>query len=170
MAVTTDLTWLSEILVSPKTASWKAFPTSRYGNFILWLQNAGVKFKLSFFFTPYILFLRVCVCAKSLQLYQTVCNPVDHSPPGSSVHGILQERIVEWVAMPSFKGSSTPGNEPASLTTPVLRVSFFTTTATGKPLRNSVCSAFRNISGIWYFSPLLPPNLNHYHHLLQLSL
>ena len=36
----------------------------------------------------------------------TLCNPMDCSPQGSSVHGILQARILEWVAMPSFKGSS----------------------------------------------------------------
>ena len=36
------------------------------------------------------------------------CDPVDCSPPGSSVHGILQARILEWVAMPSFRGSSWP--------------------------------------------------------------
>ena len=34
----------------------------------------------------------VCVCAKLLQLYQTLCDPMDYSPPGSSVHGILQAR------------------------------------------------------------------------------
>ena len=36
----------------------------------------------------------------------TLCNPMDCSPPGSSVHGILQARILEWVAMPSSRGSS----------------------------------------------------------------
>ena len=36
------------------------------------------------------------------------CHPVDCSPPGSSVRGILQARILEWVAMPSFRGSSHP--------------------------------------------------------------
>ena len=36
----------------------------------------------------------------------TVCNPLDYSPPGSSVHGILQERILVWVAMPFSRGSS----------------------------------------------------------------
>ena len=36
----------------------------------------------------------------------TVCDPMDCSPPGSSVHGILQARILEWVAMPSSRGSS----------------------------------------------------------------
>ena len=38
----------------------------------------------------------------------TFCNPVDCSPPGSSVHGILQARIREWVAMPFCRGSSPP--------------------------------------------------------------
>ena len=46
-------------------------------------------------------------CAKSLQLCLTLCNPMDHSPPGSSVHGILQARILEWVTI-SFRWSSWP--------------------------------------------------------------
>ena len=46
--------------------------------------------------------------AKSLQSWLTLCNPMDCSPPGSSVHGILQARILEWVAIPSFRGSSCP--------------------------------------------------------------
>ena len=37
--------------------------------------------------------------AKLLQSCPTLCNPMDHSPPGSSVHGILQLRIPWWVAM-----------------------------------------------------------------------
>ena len=43
--------------------------------------------------------------AKSLLLCLTLCNPVDCSPPASSVRGILQARILEWVAMSSFRGS-----------------------------------------------------------------
>ena len=39
---------------------------------------------------------------------QILCDPMDCSPPGSSVHGILQARILEWVAMPSSRGSSRP--------------------------------------------------------------
>ena len=39
------------------------------------------------------------------QLYQTLCNPVAYSPSGSSAHGILQARILEWVAI-SFSGGS----------------------------------------------------------------
>ena len=38
----------------------------------------------------------------------TLCNPMDCSLPGSSVHGILQAGILEWVAMPSARGSSQP--------------------------------------------------------------
>ena len=45
-------------------------------------------------------------CAQSLQSCLTLCNPMDCSPPGSSVCGILQARILEWVAMPSSKESS----------------------------------------------------------------
>ena len=48
------------------------------------------------------------VHAKSLQLRTTLSDPVDWSLPGSSVHGILQARLLEWVAMPSSKGSSQP--------------------------------------------------------------
>ena len=39
--------------------------------------------------------------AKSLQSCSTLCDPIDGSPPGSSVHGILQARILEWVAISS---------------------------------------------------------------------
>ena len=50
----------------------------------------------------------VCVCAKLLQSCWTLCDPLDWSPSGSSVHGILQERILEWVAIPFSRGSSHP--------------------------------------------------------------
>ena len=42
------------------------------------------------------------------QSCQTLCNPSGYSPPGSSVHGFLQARILEWVAMPSSRESSPP--------------------------------------------------------------
>ena len=48
------------------------------------------------------------VCAKLLQSGLTLCDPVDYSSLGSSVHGILQARILEWTAMPSSRGSSQP--------------------------------------------------------------
>ena len=46
------------------------------------------------------------VCAKLLQLCLTLCNPMDCNPPGFSVHGIFQARILEWVAISSSKGIS----------------------------------------------------------------
>jgi len=48
----------------------------------------------------------VCMHAKSLQSCPTLCNPMDCRPPGSSVRGILQARILECVAVPSSRGSS----------------------------------------------------------------
>ena len=68
--------------------------------------------------------------AKSLQLCPTLCNPMDCSPPGSSVHGILQARILEWVAISSSRGSSPPGIKPASLMSHASASRFFTTSAT----------------------------------------
>ena len=49
-----------------------------------------------------------CLHAKSLQLCLTLCDPTHCSPPGSSVHGILQTRVLGWVAMPSSRGSCRP--------------------------------------------------------------
>ena len=49
-----------------------------------------------------------CVLCLVAQWCPTLCDPMDCSLPASAVHGILQARIVEWVAMPSFRGSSWP--------------------------------------------------------------
>ena len=52
----------------------------------------------------------ICVrmCAKSLQSCSTLWDPMEYSLPSTSVHGILQARILEWVAVPSSRGSSQP--------------------------------------------------------------
>ena len=50
----------------------------------------------------------VCKCATSLQSCLTLCDPLDCSPQGSSVHGILQARTLEWAATPSSRESSRP--------------------------------------------------------------
>ena len=78
-----------------------------------------------------------CTCAKSLQSCLILCNPMDCSPPGSSVHEILQAGIQEWVAMPSSRGSSDPGIEPESFKSPALAGGFFTTGASWEVLINS---------------------------------
>ena len=46
-----------------------------------------------------------------VQLCPILCNLMDYSLPGSSVHGILQARILEWVAMPASRGASWPRNQ-----------------------------------------------------------
>ena len=51
-----------------------------------------------------------CLQVKVTQLCLTLCNPMDCSLPGASVHGILQARILEWVAIPFSRGSSQPGD------------------------------------------------------------
>ena len=68
--------------------------------------------------------------ANSLQSCPTVCDPVDCSPPGSSVHDTSQARILEWVAMPSSRGSSNPEIDPLSLMFPALAGGFFTASST----------------------------------------
>ena len=89
--------------------------------------------------------------AKLLQLYPALCNPMDCSPPGSSVCGILQARILECVAMPFSRGSSRPRDQTwISCVTGIL----FTVEPLGKPqLRSnsmvksyseSISSKFRN--------------------------
>ena len=60
--------------------------------------------------------MSICVRAKSLQSCLTLCDPADCSPPGSSIHGILQARILEWVSVTSSRGSSpTQGSNPSLL-------------------------------------------------------
>ena len=77
-----------------------------------------------------------CVHGKSLQLCLTLCNPMDCSPPGSSVHGILQARMWEWVALLSSRDLLNPGIKPVSLTSPALAGSFFITRATWEASNN----------------------------------
>ena len=74
--------------------------------------------------------INVCMHAKSFQLFPTLYDSMDCSSPASSVHGILQARILEWVAVPSSRGSSDPGIKSMSLTSPALVGGFFTTSAT----------------------------------------
>ena len=50
-------------------------------------------------------------CAESAQSCPTLCDPMDCSPPSSSVRGTLQARVLEWVAMPSSKGSTQPRDQ-----------------------------------------------------------
>ena len=76
-----------------------------------------------------------CMCAKSLQSRSDLCNAMVCSPSGSSVHRILQARILEWVAVPSSMGSSWPRDQTRCLLG-LLHWEvgfFFTTMPPGKP-------------------------------------
>ena len=61
------------------------------------------------------LYLSLCVCPKSLRLCLTLCDSMDYSPPGFFVHGILQARILEWVAKPSSIFSTEVVVQPESV-------------------------------------------------------
>ena len=82
----------------------------------------------------YIYFLCVCVCVSVLaQSCLTLCNPMDCSPPGFSVHGILPTRTLEWVAISSSRGSFPPRDQTVSPTSPAMASRFFTTEPPRKP-------------------------------------
>ena len=68
--------------------------------------------------------------AKSLQSCLTLCDPMDCNPPGSSVHGILQAGILEWVAMPSSRDLPNLGIKPRFFKSSALGGEFFTISTT----------------------------------------
>ena len=82
----------------------------------------------------------VCACVKFLQSCPTLCDHMACSPPGSSVNGILQARILEWIAMHSFRWSSWPRDQ-----THIFYISHIGTRVLyhlvppGKPTYMSVC-------------------------------
>ncbi|KAI4547691.1 hypothetical protein MG293_000021 [Ovis ammon polii] len=61
-----------------------------------------------------------CACVLHQFSHVRLCGSMDCSPPGSSIHGVTQARILEWVAVPSPRDRSDLGTEPASLTSPAL--------------------------------------------------
>ena len=71
-----------------------------------------------------------CVHAKSLQQSPALCDPKDCSPPGASVHGIPQARILEWAPCPPPGDLPGPGIESPSLVSPAQAGRFFTTRVT----------------------------------------
>ena len=67
---------------------------------------------------------------KVAQLCLTLYNPINCSLPGSSVHGILQARLLEWVAIPFSRSLPNPGIEPGS---PALKADSLPSELPGKP-------------------------------------
>jgi len=82
--------------------------------------------------------LHMCSVAKSCL---TLCDLMDCSPPGSSVHGILQARILGWVAISPPRGLPDPRIKSESPVSPVLAGRFFTTEP-GSPRNKWQLSAF----------------------------
>ena len=72
------------------------------------------------------------VCVLVAQSCPTFCNPLDCSPPGSSVHGIHQARILEWIAIPFSRGSSRPRDWTQA---PALQVDSLPSEPSRKPLK-----------------------------------
>ena len=66
---------------------------------------------------------RKCICKS----YPILCNPISYSPPGSTVHGILQARILEWVAIIFSRGSSWPRDQTWISYVSCIAGGFFTT-------------------------------------------
>ena len=86
--------------------------------YVSWMGNQkmeqkqfGSKFNKDFRNGLYLsISIYVCVC-EVVQSCLTLCDPVDRSPPGSSVPGILQARILEWVATPFPRGPTPPRDQ-----------------------------------------------------------
>ena len=70
----------------------------------------------------------LCVCSVA-QSCPAICDPMDYSPPGSSVHGILKARVLEWASIPFSRGSSQPRVELGS---PALQVDSLPSEPPGK--------------------------------------
>ena len=77
---------------------------------------------------------RVCSVTQSSP---TLCNPTDWGPPGSSVHGILQARTLEWVACPPAGDLPDPAIKPTPLMSPALAGGFFSSNTTWEAPTNA---------------------------------
>ena len=80
--------------------------------------------------------------AKLRQSCPTLCHPIDYSPPGFSVHGILQARTLEWVAISFSRGSS----QPRDLMSLALADRFFTTNATWEAHNSGALTHINSLS------------------------
>ena len=68
------------------------------------------------------------------QPFLTLCDPVDCTPPGSSVRGFIAAKTLEWVAISSSRGSSRPRDQPTSPEALALAGGFFAPEPPGKPI------------------------------------
>ena len=71
--------------------------------------------------------------AQLIQSCLTICDPTDYSPTDSSVHGILQARMLEWYVIPSFQESSPPRDQTCVSYISCIAGGFFPAEPPGKP-------------------------------------
>ena len=96
------------------------------------------KKKKKIFSNYHFFIIGACMYEKLLQLCLPLCGPMEHSLPGSSVHGILQARRVEWVATPYSRGSSQTGDQTSVFCNSCTAGGFFTTEPPGKPYSQGI--------------------------------
>ena len=135
-------------ILKPETASWTIDGSHIVEMLILthsgWFTpSSSVREKLLSYWSRCIVGLSVCtfympICACVLSCFRpvqpTLCDPMDCNPPSSSDHGILQARILEWVTMPSSRGSSGPRNQIHVSCVSCIGRGFFTTSTTWETL------------------------------------
>ena len=102
-------------------------------------------------FFPF-LFILMSVCVLVTQLCPTLCDPMDYSPPGFSVHGILQARILEWIAIPFSRVTSQPRVKPWS---PALQASSLPFELQGSPCLNLTLYRYMYKLKLQYFGHLM---------------
>ena len=86
--------------------------------------------------------ISAAAAAKSIQSCPALCDPIDGSPPGSSVPGILQARTLEWVAISFSRGSSWPRDWTCVYCASCIAGGFFTTKPPDKPHYDGHISLF----------------------------
>ena len=89
------------------------------------------------------------------------CDPTDCSPPGSSVHGISQARMLEWVAMSSSRDLPDPGIKPESPVSPALQVDSLSTEPLGKLQPPGKSLFYLAVPGVNCSTQALPSSLWH---------
>ena len=108
MASFVNVTWsLMRMLVMGKILRWSSeFPAPLVFRPCIFLQLVYME---DFFPWLYYIIWYMCACLVT-QLCPTLSDPMDYSPPGSSVHEIVPARILEWVVISYSRGSSPPGD------------------------------------------------------------